>query len=304
MTIRFIHPHKAFLPELIAYIDFFSSYGITTKVVSPAELTTTDGDVEWHFMGQHLRRRKNVITIHEYASASVPPLSVLKDSIKKLINAKPDYRIFNNDYVQQQFQTNDDIPFGIRNYGIPPGTAHLLPGIQKQYDFVYVGTVDKGRKLELLFDCFAKGALKERSLLVLSRVYDSLSATYEGAANITFKGPIPYNEVYFHIQQARFGINYMPDILPYNQQTSAKFLDYAACRLPIITTDYAWVRQFQKNYGGNYFYLQPRLNNFTWENISHFRYANPDLSSWTWEQQIRNSGILSFLESKFMGLKF
>ncbi len=304
MTIRFIHPHKAFLPEIIAYVDFFTAHGINTEVVSRAEVHNSACEVEWHFLGQHSRRNKAVITIHEYASASVPPLSTLKDRIKKLINTRPDYRIFNNDYVQHQFQWNDAIPFGIRNYGIPPGTDHLLPGIQKQYDFVYVGTVDKGRNLELLFNCFTKGALKERSLLVLSRAYNALSAAYAGTANITFKGPVPYHEVYTHIQQAKYGINYMPDIVPYNQQTSAKFLDYAACRMPVVTTDYAWVRQFQNNYGGSYFYLQPDLKNFTWEKINNFSYAQPDLSSWTWEKQIRSCGVLTFLESKFPGLKF
>ena len=304
MTISFIHPHKAFMPEIIAYVDFFSAHNIKTQIVSSPGDQQLPADVEWHFMGRHTSRNKKVITIHEYASASVPPLSQLKDTIKKLINTKPDYRIFNNEYVLKQFQPNDGIPYGIRNYGIPSGAAHILPSIQKQYDFVYIGTVDKGRQLELLFNCFAHGALKERSLLVLSRAYNDVSTAYATASNITFKGPIPYNEIYAHIQQARFGINYMPDIVPYNQQTSAKFLDYTACKMPVITTDYAWVRSFQQQYGGNYFYLQPGIKNFTWENVSSFHYEQPDLSNWTWEKQIQQSGVLSFLESKFSELKF
>ena len=304
MIISFIHPNKAFLPELIAYVNFFTAHNITTQIVRSPNEQQLPADVEWHFMGRHTNRNKNVITIHEYASASVPPLSQLKDTIKKLINTKPDYRIFNNEYVLKQFQPNDGIPFGIRNYGVPSGTAHLLPAAKKQYDFVYIGTVDKGRQLDLLFDCFAQGALKEHTLLVLSRAYNDVSAAYAAASNITFKGPIPYNEIYAHIQQARFGINYMPDIVPYNQQTSAKFLDYAACKMPVITTEYPWVRSFQQQYGGNYFFLQPGLKNFTWENISSFNYEQPDLSSWTWECQIRNSGVLDFLERKFGDLKF
>jgi len=303
MTIGFIHPHKAFLPELIAYVDFFSARGVTTRVISKAELPGSECDVEWHFMGQQTRRHKDRITIHEYASASVPPFSLLKDRIKQLVNATPDYRIFNNEYVLKQFQPNDGIPYGIRNYGIPSSTAFLMPAEAKKYDFVYVGTVEKSRQPELLLDCFATGALKEHTLLVLTRNYDPLARAYAGAANIIFKGPVPYNEVYMHIQQARFGINYMPDVLPYNQQTSAKFIDYAACQLPVVTTDYAWVRSFQNHFGGNYFYLQGNLSNFTWENVNSFSYALPDLSSWTWEKQIRSSGVLEFLESRFPELK-
>ena len=296
MTIAFIHPHKAFMPEIIAYVDFFSAMGVTTLVIKPQEVDAIQCDVEWHFMGSHTRRNKNRITIHEYASASVPPFSILKDRIKQLINARPDYRIFNNEYVLQQFRSNDKVPYGIRNYGIPSGTAYLLPAIEKKYDFVYIGTVDKGRQPELLLNCFAGGALKDHSLLVLSRSYDALQKEYAGARNIVFEGPVPYHDIYAHIQQARFGINYMPDILPYNRQTSAKFIDYAACRLPVITTDYAWVRDFQQKYGGHFFYLQPGLSNFTWENISGFTFSQPDVNGWTWEKQIRGSGVLEFLQ--------
>jgi glycosyltransferase involved in cell wall biosynthesis len=304
MTICFIHPHKAFLPGVIIYKDFFKAYeGITIKEVKPQDLHTVTCDVEWHFMGQQVRRKKEVITIHEYVSAAVPPFSILKDNIKKLINTQPDYRIFGNDYALQQYRPKDKIPFGIRDYGIP-NTITLLPAEEKKYDFVYVGTVDKSRKIEVLLDRFASGSLKDRTLLVLTRDYDTLANAYANATNITFKGPIPNHEVYAQLQQARFGINYMPDIIPYNQQTSAKFLDYAACGMPVVTNDYAWVRHFQKQFGGNYFYLHADLSNFTWENVNSSHYTLPNLTTWTREKQIRRSGVLEFLESRFTGVKF
>lgn len=304
MTIGFIHEHKAFLPGLNAYLQFFAAQGIQTQVMPPSRLHTQPCDVEWHFMGRHVQRNKHRITIHEYASASVPPFGKLKDSIKKLFNATPDYRIFNSEYVRQQINPTDKIPYGYRNCGIPAGNSFLLPNAPKKYDFVYVGTVDKGRQIAPLFDCFVKGALQNRTLLVITRDYQGLDAQYKNAANITFKGPIPYSDTYACMQEARFGINYMPDVAPFNQQTSAKFLDYAACQLPIITSDYAWVRSFQHTYGGHYFYLQPNLQNFTWENVTGGRYMQPDLSSWTYEKQIVQSGVLDFLEAKFTGVKF
>ncbi|MFL5748363.1 MAG: hypothetical protein ACJ751_27060, partial [Niastella sp.] len=226
-----------------------------------------------------------------------------KDRLKKLINATPDYRIFNSEYVRQQINPTDDIPSGIRNYGIPDQVA-LLPAAEKKYDFAYVGTVDKSRKIEVLLDRFTSGALKDRTLLMLTRDYDTLASTYAHATNITFKGPVPNHEVYAQMQQARFGINYMPDIIPYNQQTSAKFLDYAACGMPVVTNDYAWVRNFQKQFGGNYFYLHANLENFTWENVNNCHYSLPDLTTWTREKQIKRSGVLDFLETKFPEIKF
>ena len=40
-------------------------------------------DVEWYFMGTQVRRRKNAVVIHEYASASVPPFAAFKSVVKK-----------------------------------------------------------------------------------------------------------------------------------------------------------------------------------------------------------------------------
>lgn len=304
MTIGFVHEHKAFLPELNAYVDFFATHGIQTIITHPAQLHTLSCEVEWHFMGRHLRRHKHRVTIHEYCSASVPPFGKLKDSLKKLLNARPDYRLFNSEYVRQQINPTDQVPFGFRNCGVLTGDNYLLPPPTKKYDFVYVGSINKDRQITLLLDCFTTGVLKDRTLLVLSRGYEALEAVYRNANNITFKGPIPYGETYALMQEARFGINYMPDVAPFNQQTSAKLLDYAACRLPVVTSDYAWMRHFQQTYGGHYFYLQSNLANFTWENVNNFTYTQPDLTSWTHENQIRQSGVLEFLQSKFPGIMF
>ena len=64
------------------------------------------------------------------------------------------------------------------------------------------------------------------------------------------------------------------------------------------------MEQFEKNVGGRYFYLDNDLQNFTWETISAFNYDFPDLSEWTWDKQIRQSGVLEFLQSIFPELEF
>jgi hypothetical protein len=64
------------------------------------------------------------------------------------------------------------------------------------------------------------------------------------------------------------------------------------------------VEEFEKNEGGRYFYLNNDLRNFNWENISAFSYEFPDLKEWTWDKQIRQSGVLEFLQSIFPDLEF
>lgn len=304
MTIAFVHPHKAFLPEIAAYQAFFNSHGVDTKILYPAETDMQDIDVEWHFMGR-ARKPKNphTVVIHEYTSASTPPLAGVKDLVKKIITPKPSYRIFQNEYVQNTLGFDDNIPFGIRRHAvdIPP----IIPNdASKTFDFIYVGTVDKARQLDNLFKLFVSGPLKAHNLLVLSREYQMLQHQLGDPANIRFDGPVAPADVHKYIAKASYGINYIPDIQPYNRQPSGKFLDYAACGIPVITTDYRWIRDFQHQAGGKYYYLKPDLSNFTWDRISQYDYQPPDLTGWTWEEQIRGSGILQFLTDRFPDTHF
>ena len=64
-----------------------------------------------------------------------------------------------------------------------------------------------------------------------------------------------------YLSRARFALNYIPDEEPFNAQTSTKFLEYAAMRIPVITTNYFWISEFKERYGGNYFILKEDLSN-------------------------------------------
>ena len=304
MLIRFVHTGKAFLPEIDAYRQFFEQHAINTVVDRPRQNSSAKPDVEWWFMGKQFSgKNKSAVLIHEYASSSLPPFRRWKDLIKRTLNVKPDFRLFLNEYTQSQLGFNDDIPQGLRDMGINiPEMGNTKT--EKKYDFIYCGSVSKDMHFEKLLECFTKEGLNEKTLLVLSNGYQEYQQKHLPYRNIFFEGPVAQQQVASHIRSARFAINYKPDIEPHNHQTSTKLLEYAACGIPIITTDFFWMRQFQEKWGGMYFYLKPDLSNFGWEAISQFNYANPDLSHWSWENQIRRSGVLEFLTSKFSEISF
>ncbi len=294
MQIVFIHPSKAFLPELDAYARYFSKIGIKTAVSTTGQ-SVVNADVEWHFMGV-LSKRKPVITIHEYASASVPPFASFKDLIKRKINCKPDFRIYNNEYVRERLGFADGIPEGIRDFGI----EQQLPASvqQKEYDFIYTGSVAAHRKLDDLLNCFTDGALRNQSLLILSNNYTQLANKMRPFKNIRFEGPVPHHQVNGYLKKASFGINFMADVAPFNHQTSAKLVEYAAAGLPILTNAYAWLDEFERKTGGTFFKINKDFTNVSWEAIQNFSFRQPDLREWTWEEQIRKSGVVEFLNSK------
>src|SRR5215204_2632482 len=302
MLIAFVHTGKAFLPGMAAYSDYFSGLGVNTRVVLKKNLKGLKPDVEWHFMGVHSRKMcPGSVIIHEYASASIPPFANLKNAIKKRVNIKPDFRIFLNDYVREKLDFNDSVPHGYRNLGLHDEFLNApikFSDSEKKYDFIYVGMTDYDVHFRKMLDHFIE-AFRERSLLILSKNYDRLSKHYQMNKNIVFAGPVPQSEIPAYIRSSRFAINFRFNVEPYKWQTSTKLLEYAACKTPVITSDLPWVREFQQEYGGRYFYLKDDLTNFTWDNINQFDYTFPDLSELTWEYQIKRSGVLDFLSAKF-----
>jgi hypothetical protein len=173
------------------------------------------------------------------------------------------------------------------------------PQQEKEFDFIYMGNLHKTRRLPRLFNLFTTGPLRNHSLLVLGKDYQSLQSTLQPYHNIVFEGPVsPFNVGHF-LQRCRFGINYMPDEAPFNQQTSTKVLEYAAHGLPVISTSYAWIRQFENTYGARFFYMEKDFSNCTWEDINRFDYRLPELNDFTLEKQLQRSGVLNFLKDKF-----
>jgi glycosyltransferase involved in cell wall biosynthesis len=301
MTIALVHRHKAFLPAIHGYTQFFNRRSIRCEAVTPRELASLPHQVEWHFMGiDQTPIKKDIYKIHEYLSTSTPPFQALKDLGKRLLNSRPDLRIYKNEYVQRSMGINDQVPFCYQDVGI--AEEWLTPSAiqyDKEFDFIYVGELSAKRKPELLIDRFTRPDMQQHTLLLLSRHYAHLQEQYHRYPNIIFKGPVAKSEVKEYILRSRFAINYMPDIEPFNQLTSTKFLEYAACGIPIVSTDYPWVRNFSGEYGGNYLLVSPDLSELNWEHATSFPYHTPDMSGWTWEQQIRKSGVLNHLETRF-----
>ncbi|MBL7768274.1 MAG: hypothetical protein JNK20_04845 [Flavipsychrobacter sp.] len=298
--IGFIHPGKAFLPELKAYKSFFERLGVSTVELHPRERASHSLTVEWHMMGTHwIKSSQPSVVIHEYASPSTPPFATLKNRIKRWFTSQPDYRLFLNEATRLEMGFKDAVPYGYRDMFTPvlPANYQKLKA-ETLYDFVYAGSLTADRKPERLLNLFSNGQLKDRSLLVLSREYSILQDKYRSASNITFLGPVPQAELGHYFSQARFGIDYRPNIKPYDIQTSSKLLEYLAYELPVICSSTSWLKSFVQNYGGNFFMLDNDLGNFTMDAVEAFEFKGPDLSSWTFSNQMNRSGILPFLYKK------
>ncbi|UUZ69969.1 hypothetical protein LP416_12575 [Polaromonas sp. P2-4] len=129
MLIHFVHTGDAYLPELQAYAAFVQAAGHQAEVHGQIQTLPADAAVLWWMCGQVspqlAQRYPSAFHIHEYASASVPPLAWLKDSIKRWRQAVPQYRIYQNEWVRQRMGFGDAVPYEFRNMGVSPAfSAH------------------------------------------------------------------------------------------------------------------------------------------------------------------------------------
>ncbi len=196
MKIAFIHNHRAFLPELAAYQSFFQNQNIATCVADYKDEEKSGADVYWYMMGFFPKSfHKKKIIIHEYASASVPPYRKLKDFLKSRLTPRPHFRLYLNEYVREQMNIHDEVPFGFRDMGISDFFLQFGNTEAKEYDFIYAGNLSAERKLESLLKIFENGALKKKTILMLGNDVDNLAKTFEYCSNIVFHKSVPWQEV-------------------------------------------------------------------------------------------------------------
>lgn len=289
-------PH-VYLPEISAYIDYINKHlngwrGYDSATIK--DYNPLDYDVVWRFMGTDTKGVGRTI-IHEYNSLSTGAFARIKNHVKKAINAKPAARVFLNDTVRSKFNFTDSVPYAMRDMGI--NSQFYQKATQKKtHDFVYAGSLNDrgGIVLKTLqhFKTHCAGA----TLLVIGGVPDHIHASFGNAPNITFTGRVPYEDVPALAKAARYGLNLMPDIYPLNIQTATKVIEYCALGLPVISTDYQWIRHFESTRKGRFLYLDKSLSNLNLNTIQRFDFHTPNVDDLEWNMLIKKSGLFEMLE--------
>ena len=296
-----------YLPEIDAYCAYLTQnypqvQAYDSGTMDAAEIANTSFDAVWKFMGfDRGQAASSCYVIHEYGSLSVPPFARAKNWLKKMVNTPPQQRVFLNARVQNDFGFFDDIPAYLRDMGIDARffVREKVETRRPEFDFVYCGSLYRDRSvIEFLRFC-AYGKTMGK-VLVVGDVTPEDATDLGRSGQVTFTGRIPYHQVPDVLCTARFGLNIIPDIYPYHIQTSTKILEYAAIGLPIISNSYPWVRQFEQERGGRFFYLPKDLNRLTLRDIETFDFATPDVSDLRWSYVIERSGVFDFLSKSIL----
>lgn len=299
MTIKVacVHDSSAYLPELHAYSEYFQkSSSVRFEVVSHSygEVFSPERyDLIYRFMGFYpFWSYIGVPEIHEYHSLSVPPFAQPKDTIKRYLNRKPVGRVFLNGQVESVLGFSDQVPSVQRDMGVHQRFFDAVAtGSAKEFDIVYCGTV-AGRQglLEVLKECLEA----DLSVLIVGRIDDSDWLDRLGSLKraLTVTGAVPYDDVPGWISKARFGLNFIPDVYPFNVQTSTKVLEYCAAGLGVVTNDYEWIRNFETCHHASFYKMESGLADLKTMDPRGF---SASVDSLEWSSLLERCGLEEFL---------
>jgi hypothetical protein len=256
ILVHFVRNGPSYLPELDAYAAFINARGHQALIHPDSSTVPTNAQVVWWMCGRvpasEARRLRQAFQIHEYASASVPPKAWLKDQVKHWTQPKPDYRIFQNGSVRERMGFNDGVPHALRDMGVADSFLNASSiNASAEFDLVYLGEMNRLLPFLALLHCIHDAG---RTLLLIGDVPDELRSQLP--ASVTCTGRVMHTDVPAQLRRARYGLNLVSNVVPYNQQTSTKVLEYCAVGLPVVSNDYAWVRYFAAHYEGNFHLLR------------------------------------------------
>lgn len=269
---------KAFLPEAYAYRDYFRQHGYICEFVNENSKEALGFDAIILFHGFHpFWKKYPKFVISEYHSLSTGKANRLKDFLKRVVNVKGDLYIFLNKDVRKKLWFSQKTNYITRGMGYPNELVINKPE-EKLYDVVYCGSnrpgvVDKINNL-------ANIGLK---IVVVGFNYDF------NHSNINSFGRVAPPKVMSIISQARYGLNYTPDIFPLNIQDSTKVIEYSAAGLGVITNKYKWVSEFEKSTGAHFLDIDIIKS---YEDVAEFNFKLPSISSLSWPLILKSSNIL------------
>jgi hypothetical protein len=295
MLIHFIHPGRAYLPELNAYANFLKTKGHKALVHTSAEEIPSQASVLWWLCGQvpceFAKKHANAFHIHEYASASIPPAAWIKDKIKAWRQPLPNYRIFQNSWVKNRFNFPDSIPYEYRDMGVP---KYFIEAREKahipDFDFVYLGDMNRLSLFRTLLQCIEDAGY---TILLVGHIPEEFGKWLKHRSFASITEQVPQTQVPSLLLRARYGLNLIPNHPPFSKQTSTKLLEYCAVGLPIITTDYQWVRSFEKKSNNKFIYLPKNQSAYSYHQLlhSHLEKRERSLPPPSWPNILENMKI-------------
>jgi hypothetical protein len=281
----------AYTPEAYAYKGFLTERGWHVQLDFEFIPDEPALDIRICFMGSRpfwSASKLSIPEVHEYHSLSTPPYARVKNLAKRCINRQPAGRIFLNEIVQKELFFKDETPTIFRDMGIDR-RFFALQQVNPEFDLIYSGTV-RGR-IGLVGELLrlAKLGLK---ILIAGEVDEPTRKLFSMFGHITFAGRLQQHELPEAYGRARAGLNYTPDVYPFNCQTSTKTLEYCAAGLGVVSNRYQWASEFAEQRAASFLWLDNLKSS---ADLGIFNFQVPDVSDLEWSTLLDAAGLDDFL---------
>lgn len=302
MLVHFVNAGASYLPELEAYARYLAKSGHTCQIHHQTDTIPQDAAAIWWMCGLVSASTQamfpDALHVHEYASASIPPLAAMKDLVKRFTQATPHHRIYQNPWVKSRLGFRDNCTFDFRDMGLADyflATSNIAPS--GEYDFVYLGEMSRLNVFKHAIDAIVQS---HRTLLLIGEVPENWFSSDRQRRQIGTTGRIRHQEVRAQLARARCGLNLVPPIAPYTEQTSTKLLEYCAAGLPVASIEYPWAKRFELLSGGRFFWLPQSSRVSVWvnainEQLPAHNFVVPELQHLNWEAQLSHMSIWQIL---------
>lgn len=275
----FVHEGKAAYPDIRAYMDYFKVY-FDVHEASPSEASAMPdigSAICWHMMGLYPKRLPCALTIHDYRSLSVGQGRRLKDLVKRLANAKPDIRIFQNEAIRQTLHFASDDSTRLLPMGVPMQFIAERTRMEPiRTDFIYIGSMLAERGCERMLDSFVRRFGSTRRFDLYGPRNSELEARYRTHENIVFHGLVDQSDLPRILKSARVGVAFFPDHYPHVLQTPTKLMEYGALGMRILANEHPQSRLTAQQYGLHCF----------WGTIDDSFAKVPDALDWRDNQEV------------------
>ena len=296
-----IHQEGAHLPELAAYPDVLRERFDVRDSCEPGE--AGEQAILWFFMGFYPARTRARLVIHDYRSLSIGRFAAAKDLLKRLLQPKPDLRIFLNQAVQRRLGFRDNGPALTLDMGVPDWIGQYrssATGIDRpRYGFCYVGESSRERGTDRMLAAFLRSPYRSRGLVLIGRCETAVRRRFEGAPDITFAGVLPQRELFTEICGCDYAVSHFPAHRPHDFQTPTKLLEYAALGKRIIANRSPSNVRTARNEGISIVWAGDDIFDDLQIGPGDPDNADFDYRDITWSARFARSGILERLDARF-----
>ena len=279
----------SYTPEAYAYASYLEGNGFHVQLEKEDYL---DPDLDLHIFFCGIRTKykesKGPIEIHEYSSLSTPPFAIQKNFLKRYINKIPEGRIFLNDIVKNEIGFLDEVPYILRDMGVDDEFFSVASS-SLEYDLLYCGSLVGRLGLAEQLKRLAAMGLK---ILVVGEVSKFFMKEFMGNTQIKFTGRLKRNELPAVFGLARAGLNYTPNIYPFNIQTSTKTLEYCAAGLGVVSNSYEWANFFEKSRSSKFLWLE---NIRSKDDFDTFNFEKINVSDLNWSKLLEKANLVNFI---------